>query len=100
MNGAVALAASRDPDMELAAALARDLEGNFEALVIAYRERVVSFVARMLRDDERAQDVAQEVFVRAYRALLTYDPQRPVLVGGARAERAGGEACCRKGARA
>ena len=72
----LALARDLDPDVELAAALARDLERNFEALVLAHRARVVSFVARMLHDDERAQDVAQDVFVRAYRALQAYDDER------------------------
>lgn len=60
----------------LAAALAKDLDRSFERLVIAYREPVVSFVARMLRDDARAEDVAQDVFVRAYRALQTYPSER------------------------
>ena len=73
---ALALASPIDPDIELAVALARDLDRNFEALVVAYRSRIVSFVARMLRDDDRAQDVAQDVFVRAYRALQSYDVER------------------------
>jgi RNA polymerase sigma-70 factor (ECF subfamily) len=60
----------------LAAALANDLDRSFERLVIAYRKPVVSFVARMLRDDARAEDVAQDVFVRAYRALQTYPSER------------------------
>jgi RNA polymerase sigma-70 factor (ECF subfamily) len=65
-----------DPDAILAVALARDLERSFEHLVIAYRARIVSFVARMLHDDARAEDVAQDVFVRAYRALRTYPAER------------------------
>lgn len=73
---AAALACELDPDIALAAALASDLERNFEALVLAYRDRVVSFVTRLLHDEERAQDVAQDAFVRAYRALQTYDAER------------------------
>ncbi len=65
-----------DPDAILAVALARDLERSFEHLVIAYRARIVTFVARMLHDDARAEDVAQDVFVRAYRALQTYPAER------------------------
>jgi RNA polymerase sigma-70 factor (ECF subfamily) len=65
-----------DADAMLAAALARDLERSFEHLVIAYRARIVTFVARMLHDDARAEDVAQDVFVRAYRALQTYPRER------------------------
>ena len=60
----------------LAAALANDLDGAFELFVIAYRQCIVNFIARMLRDDARAEDVAQDVFVRAYRALGAYSPER------------------------
>ena len=65
-----------DPDTLLAGALARDLDRSFEHLVIAYRTRIVTFVARMLHDRSRAEDVAQDVFVRAYRALQTYPEER------------------------
>jgi len=65
-----------DADALLAGALARDLDRAFEQLVIAYRVRIVTFVARMLHDDARAEDVAQDVFVRAYGALRTYPAQR------------------------
>jgi len=65
-----------DPDTLLAGALARDLDRSFERLVIAYRTRIVEFVARMLHDNARAEDVAQDVFVRAYRALQTYPAER------------------------
>jgi RNA polymerase sigma factor (sigma-70 family) len=63
-------------DAELAAGLARDLDAGFEPFVIAYRSCVVRFVARMLGDSGRAEDVAQDVFVRAYRALQSYPPER------------------------
>ena len=65
-----------DKDELLAGALARDLDAAFEHLVIAYRDRIVTFVARMLRDDARAEDVAQDVFVRAYHALQAYPAER------------------------
>jgi RNA polymerase sigma-70 factor, ECF subfamily len=65
-----------DPDETLAVALARDLDRSFEHLVIAYRARIVTFVGRMLHDDARAEDVAQDVFVRAYRALQNYSAER------------------------
>jgi RNA polymerase sigma-70 factor (ECF subfamily) len=65
-----------DPDVLLAGTLARDLDRAFEQVVIAYRVRIVTFVARMLHDDARAEDVAQDVFVRAYRALQTYPADR------------------------
>ena len=65
-----------DSDGVLAAALAYDLDRAFERLVIAYRVRIVSFVARMLHDSARAEEVGQDVFVRAYRALQSYPAER------------------------
>jgi RNA polymerase sigma-70 factor (ECF subfamily) len=61
---------------ELVAALAHDVDAAFEGFVIAYRQEIVRFVARMLGDSSRAEDVAQDVFVRAYRALHAYSPER------------------------
>lgn len=72
----VACADPPDAEATLVAALARDVDRAFESVVIAYREPVVTFVARMLRDDARTEDVAQDVFVRAYRALRAYPAER------------------------
>jgi RNA polymerase sigma-70 factor (ECF subfamily) len=63
-------------EAELAAALAHDLDAAFEPFVIAYRQCIVTFVARMLGDNARAEDVAQDVFVRAYAALRSYSAER------------------------
>jgi RNA polymerase sigma-70 factor (ECF subfamily) len=63
-------------ETELAAALARDPDAAFESFVIAYRQCVVTFVARMLGDNARAEDVTQDVFVRAYNALRSYSAER------------------------
>src|SRR5664279_4872991 len=63
-------------EAELAAALARDLDAAFEPFVIAYRHGILTFVARMLGDSARAEDVAQDVFVRAYGALRSYSAER------------------------
>jgi RNA polymerase sigma-70 factor (ECF subfamily) len=68
--------AEPDTNAMLAEALARDVDRAFEDVVIAFRQSIVTFVARMLRDDARAEDVAQEVFVRAYRALHGYPAER------------------------
>ncbi len=64
----MAVAAPVRADDDLAAALACDVDAAFEPYVIAYRDCVVRFVARMI-GSARAEDVAQDVFVRAYRAL-------------------------------
>jgi RNA polymerase sigma-70 factor (ECF subfamily) len=49
-----------------------DLEA-FGRIVDAYQARIYGFVRRMLKNEEEAQDVAQEVFIRAYQALHRFD---------------------------
>ena len=41
----------------------------FELLVIKYQRRVERVIGRMVRDSDLVQDIAQETFIRAYRAL-------------------------------
>jgi len=60
----------------LAHALADDLERSFERVVHTYQDRILSYSARLLGDPGRAEEIVQDVFVRAYRALETYDRPR------------------------
>ena len=41
----------------------------FEMLVVKYQRRIERLVGRMVRDADLVQDIAQESFIRAYRAL-------------------------------
>jgi len=41
----------------------------FELLVIKYQRRVQRLIGRMVRDVDLVEDIAQETFIRAYRAL-------------------------------
>jgi RNA polymerase sigma-70 factor, ECF subfamily len=43
--------------------------GAFDMLVTRYRDRIFSLAFHMLSNAEEAEDIAQEVFVRAYRNL-------------------------------
>lgn len=61
---------------DLTRALARDLDAAFERLVLTHQDRLYTVALRMLRDARDAEEVAQDAFVRAYRALTTYDAQR------------------------
>lgn len=65
-----------DTDDSLAAALSRDLDGSFDALVLAHQDRLYTIALRMLRDPRDAEEAAQDALVRAYRALATYDADR------------------------
>jgi len=52
-------------------ALDKDLAA-FERLVTKYQNKIIGFTARMLNDREEAEDVAQEVFIKAYRSLESF----------------------------
>lgn len=44
----------------------------FEMLVVKYQRRVERLIGRMVRDSDLVQDIAQETFIRAYRALPNF----------------------------
>src|SRR5260370_24980030 len=49
-------------------------EQSFELLLQRYRTPVVNFLFRMVKSREQAEDLAQEVFIRVYRAREEYVP--------------------------
>jgi RNA polymerase sigma-70 factor (ECF subfamily) len=49
-------------------------EQSFELLLQRYRAPVVNFLFRMVKSREQAEDLAQEVFIRVYRAREDYVP--------------------------
>jgi len=49
-------------------------ELSFELLLRKYRTPLVNFLYRMVRDTAAAEDLAQEVFLRVYRARKDYAP--------------------------
>jgi RNA polymerase sigma-70 factor (ECF subfamily) len=56
--------------------LAEDLDGTFERLVRVFQDRLFSFACRLGGSREDAEEVVQDSFVRAYRALKTYPAER------------------------
>lgn len=54
-------------------ALVKRVQGGdkkaFDILVLKYQRKIISLVSRFVRDHSEAQDVAQETFLKAYRAL-------------------------------
>jgi RNA polymerase sigma-70 factor (ECF subfamily) len=49
-------------------------EQSFELLLRKYRAPLVNFLYRLVRDSAAAEDLAQEVFLRVYRARKEYAP--------------------------
>jgi len=63
-------------DAHLAACLASDLDGTFEALVLAHQDRLFTIAHRIGGDPRDAEELVQDAFVRAYRAIAGYPPAR------------------------
>ena len=62
-------------DAELVTSALRGAQDAFRELVTRFERPVYSLVLRMVQDPGVAEDLAQEVFVKAFRRLNTYDPQ-------------------------
>ena len=60
---------SGDSDAQLVARAVAGEQRAYELLVIKYQRRITRLAAHMVRDSELAQDIAQETFIRARRAL-------------------------------
>lgn len=58
-----------DADAVLVERVQRGDQRAFEMLVVKYQRRIERLIARMVRDVDLVEDIAQETFIRAYRAL-------------------------------
>ncbi|QEA12181.1 RNA polymerase sigma factor RpoE [Comamonas flocculans] len=56
-------------DMQLVERTVAGDQRAYELLVIKYQRRIERLIGRMVRDVDLVQDIAQETFLRAYRAL-------------------------------
>lgn len=63
------LEASEALDNELVLRVQQGDKRAFDLLVIKYQHRIIQLVNRYVKDPSEAQDVAQEAFIKAYRAL-------------------------------
>ncbi len=53
----------------------------FELLVLKYQSRIQRLIGRMVRDVDLVEDIAQETFIRAYRALPQFRGDAPSTPG-------------------
>ncbi len=58
-----------DVDAALVERVKRGDARAFEMLVVKYQRRIERLIGRMVRDTDLVPDIAQETFIRAYRAL-------------------------------
>ncbi len=59
----------RDVDAELVARVQGGDKKAFDLLVLKYQRKIMRLLSRMIRDQSEIEDVAQEAFIKAYRAL-------------------------------
>ena len=62
----------RDLDRQLVERAQRGDKHAFELLVSKYQRRLVRLLGRLVRDPAEVEDVAQEAFIKAYRALPSF----------------------------
>jgi RNA polymerase sigma-70 factor (ECF subfamily) len=63
-----------DPDVRLMLQVRADEPGAFEELIERYQNRVLGILFHVVGDRQDAEDLAQEVFMRIYRARRGYKP--------------------------
>ncbi|MGC8467333.1 MAG: RNA polymerase sigma factor RpoE [Acidithiobacillus sp.] len=64
--------AGAQSDLVLVRRVQKGEKAAFDLLVRKYQHRVLALVGRFVRNPEEAEDVAQEAFVKAYRALKNF----------------------------
>ena len=63
-------------DTELVSGALAGSQDAYRDLVARFQRPIFSLIVRMVRDRPLAEDLTQEVFVKAFRALSTYDHRR------------------------
>lgn len=63
-----------DQDLELMLRVRRGDAESFDALLVRHRTPLINFFLRMVRDHALAEDLAQEVFLRVYKARQRWQP--------------------------
>ena len=66
--------ALRDPDVRLMLEVRDDSADAFEELMLRYQARLVTVLGHLVGSRDQAEDLAQEVFLRVYRARKRYVP--------------------------
>ena len=68
-----------DPDTELMLKFAKGDISAFEQILNKYKKRIVNFAYRFIQDQEEAEDIAQEVFLKVHLSARKYKPKAKLL---------------------
>ena len=71
--------ALRDPDIQLMLAVQRDDAVAFEELVQRYQPRLLALFRHAIGNQQLAEDLTQEVFMRVFRAGKNYKPEAKLV---------------------
>lgn len=63
---------AQDTDQQLVERVQAGDKRAFDLLVIKYQHKIMAIVSRYIRDSSEVQDVVQEAFIKAYRALPNF----------------------------
>lgn len=63
---------SQDSDEKLVQRVQKGDKRAFDLLVLKYQQKIFAIISRYIRDSHEVQDVAQEAFIKAYRALANF----------------------------
>jgi RNA polymerase sigma-70 factor (ECF subfamily) len=63
---------TQEPDQQLVERVQRGDKRAFDLLVLKYQHKILGLIVRFVHDPQEAQDVAQEAFIKAYRALTNF----------------------------
>ncbi|MEE8523245.1 MAG: RNA polymerase sigma factor [Thermoanaerobaculia bacterium] len=69
---------SKDPDWDVLTRVAEGDTESFGVLVERHQDRLIRLCERLLGDREEAREVAQDVFLKAFRKAATYRPRGQV----------------------
>src|SRR5690554_2446253 len=63
---------AQDADQQLVERVQKGDKRAFDLLVIKYQHKILAIISRFIRDHAEVQDVAQDAFIKAYRALPNF----------------------------
>ena len=67
-------------DAQIAAQIVKGRTARFEVLMRRHTERLYRTARAILKDDAKAEELLQQVFVNAYARIRQFDPATPFVV--------------------